>query len=340
MALCTAIVSGGVLFVDTTRSSTNAITGEHYRPDRVDAPRSNSALDKQEEDGLTPNANRLKRNRREEAEWGLGSAFKNGAVMTGATSHRLILFTFDDGPDRRTTPLLLDRLDAVGVKAVFFLIARRIASRTPLERQHANIARQIIRRGHIVGNHTHDHLQLPLLDNDHALFQVIETERIFRKVLGGRPWLIRPPGGARSPRIDGLLEERGYTTVLWNIGAGDFKLNTAEQVYKTWRRVFERRQKDEGERGGIIMLHDTYSWSVDAFQLIVSDLLDRNCRLLEKGEELFDIVDDPSFFFQPRSKKSEGAQPTPLTLDPQLVASRQHRLRQETARRCKLNNFH
>jgi peptidoglycan/xylan/chitin deacetylase (PgdA/CDA1 family) len=261
--------------------------------------------------------------------------------MTGATSHRLILFIFDDGPDRRTTPLLLDRLDALGIKAVFFLIARRITSRTPLERQHANIAREIIRRGHIVGSHTHDHLQLPLLDNEHALFQVVETERIFGKILGGRPWLIRPPGGARSPRIDEILRERGYTTVLWNIGAGDFQLNTAEQVYKTWRKVFERRQNDEGERGGIIMLHDTYSWSVDAFQLIVSDLMDRNCKLLKQGEELYDIVDDPSFFFRSRPKKGDKAQAqsAPVALDPQLIASRQQRLRQQTAKRCRLNNF-
>lgn len=338
MALCTAIVSGGVFFVDTTRSTTNAVTDQHRPRDLAEAPPSSSTRERQRPTPNTPTSNLLKSNRRERVEWGLGGAFKKGAVMTGSTLHRLILFTFDDGPDRRTTPLLLDRLDAVGIKAVFFLIARRIAARTPIERQHANIAREIIRRGHIVGSHTHDHLQLPLLNNDAALFQIVETERIFRKVLGGRPWLIRPPGGARSARIDDMLWKRGYTTVLWNIGAGDFQLNTAEQVYRTWRKVFERRQNDEGERGGIIMLHDTHAWSVDAFQLIVSDLMDRNCQLLQRGEELFDIVDDPSFFFRARTKKGE-AQSTPLALDPQLFASRQQRLRRETAQRCRLNTF-
>ncbi len=339
MALCTAIVSGGVLFVDSTRSATNAVTDEHYHPDLADAHRTDRAQNKPKPAVGPPTSNLLRSNKREEADWGLGGAFKNGAVMTGATSHRMILFTFDDGPDRRTTPLLLDRLDAVGIKAVFFLVARRIASRTPLERQHANIAREIIRRGHIVGNHTHDHLQLPLLNNDDALYQIVETERIFRRVLGGRPWLIRPPGGARSARIDGILRKRGYTTMLWNVGAGDSKLNTAEQVYRTWRKVFERRHKEEGERGGIIMLHDTHSWSVDAFQLIVSDLMDRNCRLLKKGEELFDIVDDPSFFFRARSEKPQESQSAPVALDPQLLASRQQRLRRETAQRCRLRSF-
>jgi len=339
MALCAAIVAGGGLFVDSTRSASNAVTYDHCRPAVTDAPHSSSAQNQQNPIENTPHSTPLKRDKGEEAEWGLGAAFKKGAVMTGATSYRLILFTFDDGPDRRTTPLLLDRLDAVGIKAIFFLIGRRIASRTPLERQNANIAREIIRRGHIVGSHTHDHLQLPLLDSHDALFQIIETEKIFRKVLGGRPWLIRPPGGARSPRIDEILWKRGYTTALWNIGAGDFQLNTAQQVYKTWRKVFERRQIDDGERGGIIMLHDTYSWSVDAFQLIVSDLMDRNCRLLEKGEELFDIIDDPSFFFRARSRRAEESQSAPLVLDPQLIESRQQRLRRETAQRCRLNTF-
>jgi hypothetical protein len=64
----------------------------------------------------------------------LGAAYKQGLIITGTARHRLILFTFDDGPDPRTTPLLLDRLDEAGVKAVFFLVASRIALTKPIER--------------------------------------------------------------------------------------------------------------------------------------------------------------------------------------------------------------
>jgi peptidoglycan/xylan/chitin deacetylase (PgdA/CDA1 family) len=265
---------------------------------------------------------------------GLGEAYRNGKIITGSTPHRLILFTFDDGPDRRTTPLLLDRLDAEGIRAVFFLVASRMGPGTPLLRQQSAIAREIVRRGHLVGNHTVDHVQMPLLDDEAALAELEAAEAVFEGVLGGRPWLFRPPFGAHSQRIDQHLASRGYTTVLWNLGAGDHQVRSAEDVYQTWLRVFERRERENGDRGGIILLHDTYSWSVDAFQRIVSHLLARNCELLEQGEELYDFVDDVSFFYVPRGDAPAETEAPPARLPPEVLESRQHRLRELTAQRC------
>jgi len=246
----------------------------------------------------------------------------------------LILFSFDDGPDRRTTPLLLDRLDAVGVKALFFLTASRIAERNPWEREQAALAREIAARGHLVGSHTVDHLQLPLLDDAGAVAQVLGAEQIFQRVLGFRPSLIRPPGGARSPRIDTLLAERGYTTVLWNLGAGDFQVKSSIEVLEIFRKVLERREREQGEYGGILLLHDLYSWSVDAFQLIWAELWARNCKLLERGEELYDVVSDLQFFYQPRAGAPAGTPATPARIPAEVFEARQAKLRRETAQRC------
>lgn len=260
--------------------------------------------------------------------------YRDGLVIDGRTPHRLILFTFDDGPDRRMTPLLLDRLDAVGVKAVFFLTASRIAERTPMEREQASLAREILARGHLVGSHTVDHLQLPLLDDAAAAAQVIGAEDIFQRALGFRPSLFRPPGGAHSPRIDELLAARGYTTVLWNLGAGDFQVHSAQEVLETFRKVLERREREDGDRGGILLLHDTYAWSVDAFQMIWGELGARNCALLARGEELYDVVPDLSFFHQPRRDAPAGFIAAPAEPDPRVLEARQAQLRLDTAQRC------
>jgi peptidoglycan/xylan/chitin deacetylase (PgdA/CDA1 family) len=267
---------------------------------------------------------------------GLGEQYRDGAIITGSTPHRLILFTFDDGPDRRTTPLLLDRLDEAGVRAVFFLVASRIAGATPTERQDAAVAREIVKRGHLVGNHTLDHAQLPLLDEEAALHQIVTAEKLFEKVYGARPWLFRPPFGAHSPRIDSLLAERGYTTLLWNLGGGDFQVRSADEVFQTWLKVFQRRELENGDRGGVILLHDTYAWSVDAFLRIVSHLRTRNCELLERGEELFDFVDDPALFFVPRADGDASTEAPPALLAPEDLAARQARLRETEALRCRL----
>jgi peptidoglycan-N-acetylglucosamine deacetylase len=262
------------------------------------------------------------------------AGYAGGRIIEGATPHRLILFTFDDGPERRTTPLLLDRLDAVGIKAVFFLTASRIAGRNAAEREQATLAQEILARGHLVGSHTVDHLQLPLLDDTGATAQVLGAEQIFQRVLGFRPTLIRPPGGARSPRIDVLLAERNYTTVLWNLGAGDFQVKSANEVLDTFRKVLERRERENGDHGGIVLLHDTYAWSVDAFQLIWAELWARNCKLLERGEELYDVVSDLQYFFQPSDGAPTGTLALPARLPAPVFEERQAKLRRETAQRC------
>lgn len=267
---------------------------------------------------------------------GLGERFRDGAIITGSTPHRLILFTFDDGPDRRTTPLLLDRLDEAGVRAVFFLVASRIAGTTPSERQDAAVAREILKRGHMVGNHTLEHAQLPLLDEEAALHQIVTAEQIFEKVYGARPWLFRPPFGAHSERIDTILASRGYTTMLWNLGSGDFQVRSADEVFDIWKKVFERREAETGDRGGIILLHDTYSWSVDAFQRIVSFLRAKNCELLDKNEELYDFVDDPTLFFMPRADGDASQEAPAAVLMPDDLEARQERLRETERLRCHL----
>lgn len=332
-ALCVGAVVGGVELARRTHSSSagmpTAAPSDEQRHASVAFPsmpevRRRPTADEAPDRELS----------RERLDTALGKHLKNGKVITGATEHRLVLFSFDDGPDRRTTPLLLDRLDAEGIKAVFFLAARRIRGDNLMQREQAEIAREIVRRGHLVANHTVDHEQLPLLNDEQVLEQVVGAERIFERVLGDRPWLIRPPGGARSQRIDELLAERGYTTVMWNLGSGDFQVRSADQVFETWRRVFERRREEEGERGGIILLHDTYTWSIDAFQRIVAYLRERNCQLLRQGEELYDIVDDPALFFEPRRDALPGSEAAPAAPPEDVLQARQARLRAETARRC------
>jgi peptidoglycan/xylan/chitin deacetylase (PgdA/CDA1 family) len=264
---------------------------------------------------------------------GFLAQLKNGRIIRGATPHRLILFTFDDGPNRNTTPKLLDRLDAMGIHAVFFLTGSNLRGINVAERKNQAIARDAIARGHWVASHGMNHRQLPLLSDAEVMVELVEEEQVFERVFGQRPWLIRPPGGAMSARVNRLLASRGYTTVLWNLGAGDFQVNKAEDVHATWRAVMERREA-QGERGGIVLLHDTYSWSVDAFQLIVNDLLARNCELLDKGEELFDFVDDPALFFEARGEASANVEAKPAVLTEAKLERRQARLREETRQRC------
>jgi len=262
--------------------------------------------------------------------------FTDGKIMTGATSRRMILFTFDDGPDENNTPILLDQLDRYGIKAVFFLTTNRMAERTPWGRRHRELAREIVRRGHTIGNHTMNHPRLGKASEARLLEEIDGTARFIEDVTGVYPVLFRPPGGIRSERLDRFVKERGYTMVLWNIGAGDFQVDTASLVENTLFRVFERRKREDGHQGGIVLLHDTYRHTIEAFPRIVERFLAENCRLLEAGEELYDFVEDPRYFFSPRDGAGPDEEAAPGDIPPAVLAERQARLREATRARCGL----
>lgn len=225
-----------------------------------------------------------------------GSRFPTGLEIGGGSKHRMILFTFDDGPSRRTTLHLLDVLDDLGIKAVFFLETQSFGNGNPWEREHTEIVREIVRRGHMIGNHTETHRQLPLLRNGEIQAELALSERKIEWAVGRQPRLIRPPGGALSERVEGLLREDGYTSVLWAIYPGDLDVNTPEEVVRTFFRVLKRRERETGDRGGIVLMHDTQRRSIEALPRLVAALQRRNCALLSRGEELYDIVDDLGYF--------------------------------------------
>jgi len=250
-----------------------------------------------------------------------GRRFPAGFTIKGGTPRRTLLFTFDDGPSRGTTPDLLDVLDDEGITAVFFVKSESFGRGNPWERQHAEIVREIARRGHLIGNHTETHRQLPLLRNHEIQAELAVSERKIARALGRRPRLIRPPGGALSKRVEQLLQESGYTSVMWAVYGGDLEAKSPQEVVRTFFRVLDRREREMGDRGGIVLLHDTKRHSVEAVPQLVDALRARNCRLLDRGEELYDIVDDLGYFIP-------GYEPEE-TLD-----ERQEALRARTKRAC------
>ena len=251
----------------------------------------------------------------------IGALYPTGLTIDGSTKRRTILFSFDDGPSRRTTPELLDLLDRLGIRALFFVTTETFGRGNPWEREHATIVQEIADRGHLVGNHTETHRQLPLLRNHEIETELERSEQKIVDAIGLRPRLIRPPGGALSVRVQELLAARGYTSVLWSVYAGDLEVDSAEDVVRTFFRVLQRRERETGDRGGIVLLHDTQRHSLEALPRLVDALRRRNCELLARGEELYDIVDDLGYFIP-------GHTPA-RSLD-----ARQARLRERATRDC------
>jgi peptidoglycan/xylan/chitin deacetylase (PgdA/CDA1 family) len=223
-----------------------------------------------------------------------------GRIVWGGQRHRVLHFTFDDGPRPDTTPALLDMLDQYGVHATFFVVARQLDPARRGSAERIEIVRDMIRRGHTVGLHSWDHPHLSTLTNEQIVSQIDRSEAVMTPILGGAPTLFRPPYGEHDPRIDRVLEERGYTEVLWNFTGEPVGGRTEDDVVAEFTSMMNLRESRSSEHGGVVILHDTRPHVVRAFPRIMEEIARRNCELYESGEELWTVSDDLSPFFETR----------------------------------------
>ncbi len=160
------------------------------------------------------------------------------SIVGVRTTEPLAALTFDDGPDQRYTPRLLDVLARHGVRATFFMIGEAAAA-------HPEIVEAVARGGHTVANHTHSHPSLPYLSARERREQV----RRCSEALGPHETrFFRPPHGHQSPgsRLDVL--RCGYPVVCWGSEADDWNLHDPGwMVERLSRRLAP---------GQIILLHD------------------------------------------------------------------------------------
>jgi hypothetical protein len=98
--------------------------------------------------------------------------------------------TFDDGPFLNYTPQLLDTLKKYNVKATFFLVAKQVLL-------YPDIVQRMLAEGHNIGSHTYSHINIVKLEGENKTNlieqEIIESEKIFQKTVGFKPWLFRAP---------------------------------------------------------------------------------------------------------------------------------------------------
>lgn len=181
-----------------------------------------------------------------------------------------VALTFDDGPNSEHTKTLLDGLKKRGVKASFFLMGKNIEG-------NEDLVKRMHDEGHLIGNHTFDHVQLNKLSDAQACDQITKTSNRIYEITGEYTTFIRPPFGEWKKDLDCVVT---MIPVLWDIDPLDWKTDNVDQVVS-------RVEKDV-EDGDIILLHDNYASSVKAALRIVDDLSKQGYRFVTAEELLFD----------------------------------------------------
>jgi peptidoglycan-N-acetylglucosamine deacetylase len=175
----------------------------------------------------------------------------------------VVALTFDDGPDPRFTPRVLDLLYRYGIRASFFCVGINVAA-------HPDLPARAAAEGHTVGNHTWSHPYLPDLTRDELLRQVDATSEALTSAVGQAGRLVRPPYGARTPDVLRWLAEHELTTVLWDVDAHDWAAPGAEAIVGAVTGAVGA--------GSVVLMHDgggDRTQTVEALPGILRSLLDR-----------------------------------------------------------------
>lgn len=197
-------------------------------------------------------------------------------VYRAPIKEKVVALTFDDGPHPTFTPEILAILKQKQVKATFFMIGKEME-------KYPEVVRQVVRQGHVIGNHTYTHPSNIEADTQGQVRRELEQcEKVIERMTGKRSHLFRPPKGLMDGAVFNTATEEGYRVILWTVCADHHDAPTPELMA---RRVLKHIRP-----GGIILVHDGTSNSrkkdVAATPLIIDELTKLGYRFVTVPELL------------------------------------------------------
>ena len=158
-----------------------------------------------------------------------------------ARGNRQLALTYDDGPNDPHTLRLLEVLARHNVRATFFLIGRFV-------QQRPDIVREIVKAGHVIGNHTFTHPLLTFKSAAEVRKELTDCRSAIQDAIGEHSNLFRPPFGGRRPAVLRIARELGLEPIMWNVTGYDWNAPPAA--------VIEKKVSSQIRGGDVILLHD------------------------------------------------------------------------------------
>ena len=170
-----------------------------------------------------------------------------------STAGHNIYLTFDDGPCPNSTPIILDILRKHNIKATFFCVGDNIL-------RYPELFAQIKSEGHQVGNHTMHHSKGFFTNTNDYINEIDECAAL----IGNN--LFRPPHGLITPRQNGILRNKGYKIIQWDVITYDWdKKHSPNDVLQII--------KSNSRPGSIIVMHDSIKAAPRTLKILDSVIL-------------------------------------------------------------------
>jgi peptidoglycan-N-acetylglucosamine deacetylase len=171
---------------------------------------------------------------------GFSSKAEAEQVETSTAPIKKVALTFDDGPDKKYTDLILDILKDKEVKATFFVVGKQV------ELFPATMKR-IAQEGHAIGNHSWDHKNFTKLSSKQIKQQLDRTNQAIEDAIGESTAWVRAPYGAKNNKVKSTISKSGNTEIGWTVDTRDWAGTSKEEMMANVKKNLKP--------DGIILMH-------------------------------------------------------------------------------------
>jgi peptidoglycan-N-acetylglucosamine deacetylase len=180
-----------------------------------------------------------------------------------------VALTLDDGPNPDVTLQVLNVLDTFNAKASFFCLGYAVEA-------YPELAREIIRRGHTIENHSYGHKHhFSMMGLGTLRREIVQAQEVIARVTGYQPKYFRAPVGLRSPLLDPVLQSLNLKLVSWTRRGFDTISNNPVAVLARLERNLCA--------GDILLLHDGNSATTQDGKPVVLEVLPKLLLALQRA---------------------------------------------------------
>ena len=180
-----------------------------------------------------------------------------------------VALSFDDGPHPIYTPQLLDVLQALNIKASFFVIGKNAE-------QYPDIIQRIVAEGHTLGHHSfYHHKKWGTLSTKKVIAEIQKTIDVLEQITGKKSIYFRSPFGLTNPNIAKAIRTLNLSSIAWSLRSYDTTYTPQMVVNKINKKL---KAKD------IVLMHDHLKSTPQTVQQIVKEGLKNGLKFVNLEE--------------------------------------------------------
>ena len=170
------------------------------------------------------------------------------------TEEKVLSISFDAAGGRANTEEILNILDRYDVKTTFFLVGF-------WAEKHPDLVRELVRRGHEIGNHSATHPHMASLTRAQIGEELERCSDLVESITGTPTTLFRPPYGEYNDDVVRVSREMGYECVQWNVDSLDWKNLGRENMVRQCTKAVNP--------GDIVLFHNDSKYILEALPEIL-----------------------------------------------------------------------